>query len=321
MSGEYGALTGGEPADYKLVRIFDRLNLVPGHKYRYRMRVWLTDPNNPHLPEGAGGAAEISGTDGESGTSSAEAAATMSGAGDANTRIVERMLEDSVIARLKKQEQEDIANKATTHTVYRKTAWSKPSPPVLVPRRPELLLAGKVEEGRTIRLTSTNEEIPVTGPKGQLVTVLWDNDAAVTKAAETEVERGTFLNFTHDTDVLHPQLMQILRLKEEKFDPNALVLDMRGGERLPGGDRSNPLLVPGEMLMVDTMGNLRVQKEIDDTETYRKHMLIDDAPPADDGAGGLYPGGDTTGDSDAPLSLRDLRKQRAAARNGGGSGC
>ncbi len=317
-SMEGSGIVNAEPADYKLVRIFDRYKLQPGHLYRYRMRVWLTDPNNPKLPAGAGGSGDVSSGGGE-GMSSNYGPGSETSSSPGNTTIVERMLEDSVIARLKKQEQEDLAKKAATPTVYRKTAWSEPSPPVLVPRRPEKLLAGEVEEGRTIRLTSTNQEIPMTGPKGKLVSVLWDNDVAVNVAAETEVERGTFLNFTHDTDVLHPQLLRILRLKERKFDPNALVLDMQGGERL-GGDRSDPLTAPGEMLVVDAMGNLRVQKEVEDKEAYRKHMLIDDTPSASDGLGGLeggYPGSETEGE-EGGTSLRELRRQRAAARRGGG---
>jgi len=331
--GGLGMPVNAEPADYKLVRIFDRFQLKPGHIYRYRMRVWLTDPNNPRLPAGAGGAAEIAGGASSGGASAGETSTggnyggAMQSGGETssgNSTIVERMLEDTVIARLKKQEKEDLAKKAPTPTVYRKTAWSKPSPPVLVPRRPEILLAGQVEEGRTIRLTSTNQEIPMTGPKGKLVSVLWDNKIAVTMAAETEVERGTFLNFTHDTDVLHPQILRILRLEQRKFDPNALVLDMQGGERLPGGDRNNPLLAPGEMLMVDAMGNLRVQKETEDTEDYRKHMLIDDAPATGTGleGGAMYPGGEmsTTESSEGGgTSLRELRKQRAASRRGGSS--
>jgi hypothetical protein len=70
----------------------------------------------------------------------------------------------------------------------------------------------------------------------------------------------------------------IRRLEGYNFRTDSLVLDIRGGEKLPGGDPRNPLNSPTLALIVDRFGNLEFSSEVEDAEGYRDTLFIDPTP-------------------------------------------
>ncbi|HEV7281273.1 MAG TPA: hypothetical protein VGN57_13800 [Pirellulaceae bacterium] len=70
----------------------------------------------------------------------------------------------------------------------------------------------------------------------------------------------------------------IRRLAGYNFRTDSVVLDIRGGEKLPGGDPRNPMNSPTLALMVDRFGNLEFASEVEDAEGYRDTLFIDPTP-------------------------------------------
>jgi hypothetical protein len=70
----------------------------------------------------------------------------------------------------------------------------------------------------------------------------------------------------------------IRRLEGYDFRTDSVVLDIRGGDKLPGGDARNPQKSPMFALMVDRFGNLEMAAEVVDAESYRDTLFIDPTP-------------------------------------------
>jgi hypothetical protein len=279
MPGGYNPYGGGTPGQprqppvkFKLVRFFDFTAEI-GKTYRYRVSVVLEDPNRPIDPRT-----------------------------DPNKRI----LESSVIARLAKVEADDQQYQQRTgkekRTYYRQTEWSDPSEPVTVPK-PDFFVAGAATAAKMIPLSLNGPLVQMSDPQAKLVPVVWDRRRAVETPAERDVSRGSYLNFEQDADVLHPAILAIKRLEKYSFQTNAYVADLRGGEEcLKDVDkeaRTETLYpTPGEVLVVDGLGNLVVCNEIDNCEEYRRVLFIEDSPvvatptgpTGSEGMEGAYPG-------------------------------
>ncbi len=258
-----------------MVRFFDHAAEV-GKTYRYRVRVVLEDPNRPLNPQ---------------------------------TEPSRRMLDPEVIARIDKieaedREYEDLLERTgkaprapywtlppwgererPVRTSFVRTEWSEPSDPCTV-LGSEGFVAGSVTAARYRPLVaSTNGPAPealLSEATGNLVVVAWDWRRGVEVPGERPVRRGSFLNFRQDADVMHPVTTQIKRLEDYRFNSRGLVLDMRGGEVLivdeDDGEKKE-LRAPGEFILFDADGNLMVRNEVNDTEDYRRLLLIEDAGP------------------------------------------
>jgi len=284
-----------ERGKYLLVRFYDT-RVTPGHKYQYRVRVKLSDPNflgqrSNRSSYGGGGQPGMEG--GAGGMIAPRGGGSMNGG--SSTSLSERMLEETVVARLKKQASADAAVEGQI-TDWITSPWSKASGVANVPKKPERLLAGAATPPSMWSVDVGNREVsfPYKEPTAQLVASIWDKSLTVDVPAEQEVMRGSFLNFKATPDVVHPTKMVILRLNEPyNFDLDAMVLDIQGGERLPRGDRDDPLTAPSRMLLVDRDGNLIVRDEVEDMVDYRQLMIIEeDIPGANpNGGGGLMEGG------------------------------
>ena len=185
---------------------------------------------------------------------------------------------------------------------WRTTEWSEPSDAVTVPA-PGRLLAGMVSRGKMAKL---NERvIQLTEDRGKFVPVVWDKRYAVDIPAERDVFRGTMLNFQRDAEVVHPLSLIIKMLEAYNFQTDSLVVDLRGGEELPGKAKEK-MTAPGEFAMIDGSGKLVVRNELDDMEAFRRFTLAEEkeqdsgsstgspfggAPGSDDGGGLFGPGG------------------------------
>lgn len=270
--GSYGAVA--EAVKYKLIRFYD-FDVQPGKIYRYRVRVWVEDPNHPQLEEAAPSA---------------------------------KILSAKVAERIKTLDEKDKASNRRTY--YRLTEWSEPSGPVSVPS-PEKFVGGKVRHGRLLEIREHKVVVPLDEPSATVLPIVWDVKRAVdvpgyadapddpkslTDKEKPSAYRGTVLNFKKDARVLRPDSLEMKLIEKHVFQTNAVVVDLRPAEPLRDGDkrpgeRKEPLLSAGEVLLVDSAGNLIVRNELDDTEDYRKYMFVGEEQPAGGSSGGLPGGG------------------------------
>jgi hypothetical protein len=231
---------------YKLFRFFDT-TAQWGKSYRYRIQLLLEDPNRPKEPKMDPSPITLS---------------------------------DEVLARVK---QLNVAEPmARTTTWFRMTEWSDPSDVISVPRLPLKMLAGVAKPAPETQLpqAGTQYKFQKSGsePSATVLSVLWDKNLAIEVTGELEVNRASVLNFTKSTDVLHPVTLDLKTIDNYPFTTDATVVDIRGGDSLPGGDRKNPLLAPGEVLILDRYGNLQAHNELDEVADYRKSLFIWEAP-------------------------------------------
>ena len=130
---------------------------------------------------------------------------------------------------------------------------------------------------------------------------------------------------------------EIDRLRDDEpekvdFVTNTVLLDMRGGDRLPGKDRE--LKTPGEMLLLDPDGILVVRNELDDlveVETRIATITPQEGPQRDFSPEGMEllgpPGIDPMGPGGGPADgarpggrkPRGARTRRGAARGAPGA--
>ncbi len=245
--GSVRGSVAGPLVPYKMVRFYDvfgddELKALGGHKFRYRIKLAVHDPNNPRRALGL-------------------------------IAPPDAMLTNEVLLRLKALKDRDTV-------FYRKTEWSAPSEPITVMASSSRVLAGAVKPAKEVTLRSDNQRVWLSEPMGTVGTVIFDRARAVDAAAAQEVYRGSLVNFTKQIDVLHPVYREFVTLKDYEFRTNVLVLDIRGGESLPTDSKdSKDLVAPGEFLLMDENGNLIVQNEFEDDSSYRAALFIDDTAP------------------------------------------
>jgi len=281
--GGYGAATAYVPPKYKMIRFTDT-SVQPGHKYRYRLQVVLNDPNHPGYMMPSPSSASLH--------------------EDVRKRI--KPLDDADMQAAKAAGQTLLPGQAPQRNVYYvESPWSEPTDVVELPW-PGRVFASKVTPARR------GGE-----PRADALAVAWDP----TKVADVAVEqkdkvfRGSLLNFKmKDIKVIHPVDKRVVTLPEEySVYTNLLVADMMGGERLPQIDSTinpEPLTAPGELLIFDPQGNMRVQNEADDIEGFRRFTVQKEDPKAAAAATAASDGGD--------LGTPDGRTRRQPVRRGTG---
>lgn len=121
-----------------------------------------------------------------------------------------------------------------------------------------------------------------------------DSKKAVDVPAKWEVFKGSAINFTlPEVDVIHPVLGEKRKIEKYTFQTNAVVADMRGGDEIPlvTGVHNNPLKAPGEIMFVDSAGNMHVRDEVDDIEYFHRFIEPEQTEakqkPKDGGLDGL----------------------------------
>jgi len=243
-------------AKYRLLRFTDT-TIVPGKKYRYRVKLILEDPNNPYV-------------------------------GDApprwdparNTPLRKPSIQSmspAALARVRRAEQ---ANDPKTRPFLLYTDPSEPSDIVELPPV-NRYFAGKATAGNGNPLAigtppnvTMTPPILSTQPSANLLTVGFDSRLAVDVPAEKEVYRGSTLNFEKEVEVIHPSLLSIHNIGKYTFKNGSMVIDFVGGNDIPNLDtrRSDKVQEPCEMLIFDGEGNLQLLDETDDTEGYRRFL-------------------------------------------------
>jgi hypothetical protein len=247
-----------EPVQYKMIRFCD-MTAERGKVYRYRIKLYVEDPNNPNV--------------------------------DPTRGIVHqppqrRTLSEEVLKRLTAQ-QEDEKMKSW---YWVETEWSEPTEPVSIPS-PSRVFAGSVSSPRMSGGVD-NTLVQQSEVEGEIVPVVWNEKLAIDVSKAMKVSRGAVLNAKDDFEVLDPISLVLKVLKEYPLRSNYLVADMMGGEDLPG-DRESRVSSAGEFAIFDDNGNLVVHNELDDYERYRRFTFADEVKPmtSDYGSEGDYGSG------------------------------
>lgn len=231
---------------YKLLR-FNDMTVQQGHIYRYRVRLWLEDPNHP--------------------SNVAMAPSVQS-------------LDDPVRERVKTQEADDGKRADKRRTFWRLSDWSEPSEPVELPASDSFYAKSVTAPPMSVvmegRPRIQNKEHAAT-----TLAVVWDDKYVVDVPAPIEVLRGSTLNFTADAQVIHPAMAAQRKLAKYNFATQAVVADIAGGEVIPPLQKGNdkPLSAPGEILLFDQRGNLQARHETDDIEALRRFEIPEPPKP------------------------------------------
>lgn len=232
---------------YKLVRFIDQ-TVEKGRQYRYRVKVLVEDPNYPESYD----------------------APSLAG------------LDPVAQARVRALQAKD-AKSGKRKTTYLPSEYSTVSDVVTLPPA-EWFYAGKVEPESYQQLDSANNKRYPTF-KTQAATalvVVQDEKKAVDVPAKWEVYKGSAINFTlpapgdiapREIEVIHPALGEKRKIEKYSFQTNAVVADMRGGDDIPLVTvRTTALKAPGEILFVDSAGNMHVRDEVDDIEYFHRFI-------------------------------------------------
>jgi hypothetical protein len=256
-------------AKYKLVRFTDT-TVEMGRKYRYRLKVFLMDPNHPPMPDPV---RQIQGYAPPSVAS----------------------LHEDVQKRVKELDAADQKRGQGYRTWWIESPWSEPSPVVEL-SSPTRILASKVVPPPAPRLFANRADVvlPTDEPKATVVAVSFDPATVADIPAELDkVYRGSVFDFVQDSvKVVHPVTRQVVELNKQPIRAGALVADMHGGEKIPAVTRvaDQALIAPGEVLVFDALGKLHVQDEVLDVDAIRQATI-----PKTDAAGqpldGAMPGG------------------------------
>jgi hypothetical protein len=272
------------PVSKKLVRFVD-FEAQPGHKYRYCVTLVLDDPNRPLDP-----ASEPDPT-------------------SLDEKVRERVKTAEQAEEKKAEELKKAGGDpadARQYYSYIKSPVSEPSEVVTMPSS-EWFYAGESVPAATITINGAT--IATNEPSSKVLAVQWDATHGIFAPAEQVVHRASTLNYHGDIEFLHPTAGDLRKYPNYDLHTDGIVLDMFGGEKLPGtGDSKEPIRAPGETLIMDAQGNLVVTDEARDIEGYRRFIVPEpkvEAPPkeasgpgasmsegmAPPSASGSYPGG------------------------------
>lgn len=242
MSGMPGMGYGERLVKYKLIRFVDQ-TVEQGRQYRYRVKVYVEDPNYPsdlyEIPSLAG-------------------------------------LHDDAKVRVRDLEAKDAKSKTGRKSTALSSEYSPASDVVTLPPA-EWFYAGKVEPESTGPLAGGGgmKYLTFKTQTATALVVVQDDKKAVDVPAKWELYKGSAINFTlPEVEVIHPAFGDKRKIEKYSFQTNAVVADMRGGEEIPivTGAHNYPLKAPGEILFVDSAGHMHVQDEVDDIEYFHRFI-------------------------------------------------
>ena len=232
------------PVDYKLIRFYDFAGFKGspqfGHKYVYRIRYAVNDPNFPFSetlqPKVSSLAPEVA------------------------QRVQGKMAE---------------ALKEGKRAFRRWSEWSEPTEPVGLPSL-EQYFAGPVEQGtiNTWKVAGKDVEYVRDPPTAKVVVSQYDLKTGARIPMQMEVTEGTVLSRKAESaDVVDPITLSVKKLPDPELESGTTVVDMDGGVPLKIAD---DLKSPGVMLFYDQMGQLRLKDRVGDQEMYRIYSYADE---------------------------------------------
>lgn len=136
--------------------------------------------------------------------------------------------------------------------------WSEPTPVVTVPEGFGVL-AGSVEASRE--------------PWAKLLLTAIKPDGVVA-AAEVRVQRGSVANKREKVEAIDPRDGTRQPPTEVDFKTRMVVVDVFGGKMVSGPKRrlQSPINAPGEVLLLDSAGNLIVHNDLEDLDDYEYRL-------------------------------------------------
>ena len=161
------------------------------------------------------------------------------------------------------------------------------SPPVEILPGQQLLLAQTSPAPRTtVRETGQSFQKPGTFPSAKVMALIFDAPRSTDIPGSVELSPGGAVCFTEDTEI---PLWNRSWLKEEKnfkFRTDFDVLDVRGGDV---AGKVKLITKPGEILVRDPAGRIKVLRELDDLDLVAKYSFPKEEPGGR-GEGGLDTG-------------------------------
>ncbi len=259
--GMGGIPTFGPTVEYLMVRFFDLSIKDTTKKYRYRIQLWVEDPNHPKSP-----------------------------LADPNVRA----LSTAVRTRITDVKAKEAVAKSRL-SYFRVTEFSEPSAVVSFgPSNQTLGGEISMEKPKVINDSFGNQfNLMAVERSAKVMSVVWDAKRAIEVPGLVDAHRGTFLNFDLDADVVHPVSLQYKTIKEYPFKTNRMVLDFMGGRPLPvpkDEQEDNPLFSPAEFLFLNEKGEFFVKNELDDWDGFKKRLPPVPAATDDSTFGGLGEG-------------------------------
>jgi hypothetical protein len=124
------------------------------------------------------------------------------------------------------------------------------------------LLAGGVTPGKAGKEASVKMKLIALDPE-------WGLEAV----HEADAIRGTVLNLKAEVEIPNPLDRQSAK-REEQFETNTVVLDIRGGTQIPGLSNKAKLTEPGEVLLWKS-DKLFAHSELDDLDLYSEQEAGD----------------------------------------------
>ncbi len=241
-----------ELTDYKLLRFFD-FEVKPGHKYIYRTRLILEDPNYPRAE------------------SLQPATSTM--ATETVARVQALQMEDAKKTPPAKDQPIERSSKLFTD-------WSSASEPVLIPS-PSRLFAGSVsKQTQPFRIKDKSIDLEMkTG--ANLVYAEWNPTLATAVPEVLDTTRGSVLGGSPEIDggldVIDPVSKKLKEVSNYSFGNVVTVADVIGGTKMPGSTRDNELLEQAVVVGFDNQtGQLVVSREFEDFASYRMYSFADE---------------------------------------------
>ncbi len=274
-------------AQYKMIRFFD-FQTKPGFSYRYKVRLWINDPNN------AGDLSAITSGGGEEGfggyggdEEGYDGGGSLGGSGvalsgTALTPEVRRRINEWK----KSPEYAAIPDELKHLRNGRLTDWSDPSEIHKVPVAANSYYAGPISAPTKVEAKGVKFELGERS--GKIIASVFNKNYAVKVPVQFTLLRGALLDSPSTSkrkvEVLNPRDMTIREFVEVETDidgketktpiaisSGGIVIDILGGEKLPTKDsRARDFKVPGEVLVFDSKnGTFTVRNELDDMMNYR----------------------------------------------------
>jgi hypothetical protein len=296
-------------APYRLVRFFDIETVGKNDKpkkVRYKVRLWLRDPNNENPDKeaydkarkpggdrgrgiGAGGGASGAGLPddgpppggdrGDRGGAGGKGRADEPEDTSVYVAVTDKMLDPEVRERISSQRanpEYPPDKKLLEYTVP--TEWSEPTDWVVVGGENQAeMFAGRIDPPKT---TKINDQYLEKGePVANIAAVTWNADFGIPVPANREARRSDVLNFTALAHILHPIDWTVRKIPDANIETNAMVVDMMGGREIRELNNSRSPIkyyLPGEVLLMGANGELIVRNNSEDKQDYFHALLLED---------------------------------------------
>jgi hypothetical protein len=231
-----------DPVDHKLIRFYDfglyPSKAKPGHKYSYRLRYAVIDPNFPAIAQFQPATSKLS--------------------PDVAQRVTAKIADA----------------RATGKRDFRLwSEWSEPTLPDSLPTTYEAF-TGSVNAGSVKSYQVAGRTVPVAreSPTAKVLLSQFDFKLGVrVPVIVEEIREGGVLSKTAEVaEVIDPITNEIKKVTDYELKSSLSVVDLDGGVPL---EMSEDLTSPGQMLLFDSTGKLSVSNDIDDQRSFRVYSF------------------------------------------------